>query len=777
MRKPVIISLILALLLLLCACGKAEAPALQTVEEAPAPAQAADAVPLLISEVMPKNKATFLDGNGEFKDWVEIFNPLADAVSLDGWQISTNRKTISLDGDIINPGEYRLYSIAIKEDETVYLRDGYARDVDCCPVTDDTADFSFIRDGEGFWIQSRYPTPGRENTSAAFEALQEERVCSGPLAISEVSVENFRYFQTNIGYTDYVEIENISDESVNAAGWGLSDDDGNFFLYVFPDVWLEPGEKTTVLCDKDAAAIQGYKTAPFSLDSESDRVYLTSPEGVLVDYTPLRDIPYGMTYGRIRGENGFFYMAGQTPGRDNDEFGYARRIAVSPLALTKDGVFNNTKAVTVELQGDEIYYTTDGTIPTKDSLRYTGPFPVDETCIVRAVCAEEGALNSRALTLSYIINEDDSLPVVSVVADDPSQFRNMYESGIKDLEIPGVISYYGDDGCFTIGAGIKMHGFSTLNLPKKNLSFRFRGCYGDKELNYRVFGDEGPSSFKNLLLRAGGDQTNTIVKNEVCLNLAKEFTDSVVISCNRYVAVYLNGSFRGIYSLMEKNNEQQYADLMGVSRDSVTLCEEPCYDGSPFFEEVLRPVFYENIEEPGNYEKLCEVLDIDSLIDWTIIEGFYGNWDLQSGNIRYVKSTEGDGKWRVVLYDLDNALWSAENCFDYVLRYTNQVSALNERLLKIPDYRSRFIDRASEALKNEMTAGRVWEEFEKEAAVIDGEAKKDTTISYNSWQSHLDDTKDTMLEDYDWYNTCGKKLGYYLKMNSDEQRKAFGALR
>jgi len=156
----------------------------------------------------------------------------------------------------------------------------------------------------------------------------------------------------------------------------------------------------------------------------------------------------------------------------------------------------------------------------------------------------------------------------------------------------------------------------------------------------------------------------------------------------------------------------------------VIINEEPCYDGSEFFNEVLKLVFYEKIEEPENYSKLCEILDTDSLIDWTILEGFYGNWDLQSGNIRYVKSTEGDGKWRLVLYDLDNALWSAGNCFDYVLRYTNQVSAMNERLMKVDDYRDRFIERASAALKNELTAERVWEEFERESALIDEEDKK-----------------------------------------------------
>ena len=94
-------------------------------------------------------------------------------------------------------------------------------------------------------------------------------------------------------------------------------------------------------------------------------------DGTLADYASLRDIPYGGSYGRMAGENGWFYFA--APPRA----GEPRRLPPGlrpPEAAEPDGVFNGVESVTVTLSGrGEIYYTTDGSYPTADSPFYTGP--------------------------------------------------------------------------------------------------------------------------------------------------------------------------------------------------------------------------------------------------------------------------------------------------------------------------------------------------------------------------------------------------------------------
>ncbi len=52
------------------------------------PAQAAG--PLFITEVVPDNARTLADEDGDFPDWIEIYNPTGSAINLDGWHLTDN---------------------------------------------------------------------------------------------------------------------------------------------------------------------------------------------------------------------------------------------------------------------------------------------------------------------------------------------------------------------------------------------------------------------------------------------------------------------------------------------------------------------------------------------------------------------------------------------------------------------------------------------------------------------------------------------------------------
>jgi len=50
---------------------------------------------VVISEFMASNDLTILDGNGDSSDWIELYNPTAAPISLDGWFLTD--KTGNLD--------------------------------------------------------------------------------------------------------------------------------------------------------------------------------------------------------------------------------------------------------------------------------------------------------------------------------------------------------------------------------------------------------------------------------------------------------------------------------------------------------------------------------------------------------------------------------------------------------------------------------------------------------------------------------------------------------
>ncbi|MBR1456692.1 MAG: CotH kinase family protein [Oscillospiraceae bacterium] len=791
--------LAVCLMLLLAGCASAQKP-----EETPAPEPEATVDPLLmedadklrISELMAKNRAVLRDEDGDFSDWIELENCSRETVQLGDWRLSDrkDREGWTLPERTLAPGE-RLVVFAdgknrsegelhtgfsLSAGETVYLynRHGYAVSEVLC--ASETADVAIALDETGAYAQSLYPTPGYPNDADGYEALQKTLAPAGPLVISEVAVSNRRgAYVYLVGKSDWVEVQNISDETVNLADYCLSDDKDDYCLWQFPAVTLAPGRVYVVSCDKERSEGLAPRCGAFSLDSTSEKLYLATAEGELVDYASLRDIPYGCSYGRTAGENGWFYFDAITPGVVNGA-GY-RRIALPPTAAEPDGVFNGVDSVTVTLEAPgTIYYTTDGTMPNAASPVYTEPLELTATGVVRAINWETGAMPSRVLTLSYIINENHSLPVASLVSNDKLTFNGMYYTGTKDVETPGSLSLYEDGASFTIPCGIKMQGGTSLELPKKNMSLRFRGEYGQETLRYDLFG-EGEETFLNLVLRAGQDYYTTIFRNEMCENLALAASDAVIAQRSRYCILYVDGKYYGIYAVIEKANEQLYADRMGVSRESVTAVDADNTLGTELFDDVLSFCLSRDMRDADNYAYFCERMDVDSMIDWFLLEGYFANGDLTWGNLRYCRSTEGDGKWRFLFYDLDAALreegLNYYNLLGSSALGSKQISQVIAPLLRNEEFRDRLLTRAGELLNGPLTNEKVLAEIDRLAAQVEPEVERDYAryaLHYNDWVRHVNELRRFIGED-DWRQHNVDTLCAIFQLDEEQCEKYFGA--
>ncbi len=743
-----------------------------------------------ISEVMSKNRGTICDRDGTFPDWIELFNGTGTDLNLEGWYLLKNDKTRWTFPDFTFYADSHAIVFASKKDRcdselhasfavssgdsiSLYNSDGLL--VSSCILPEDKADYSFVQDDTGNWSLNPYPTPGYENTPQGYEYFMNSRTAEGPLVINEVCVDNFTsYYQESIGYPDWVEIMNISNDPVDLSQYSLSDDTdrlGQFFL----SGMLSPGSTLVVLCDKDYLDYTGgMQIAPFSLNSENEQIFLSTAEGRIIDYASLHEIPYRGTYGRVPGQNGFYYLYESSPSDPNGSG--ERRVSSVPSVAGRDGVYSDVQSVVVELHAPgDIYYTLDSSAPTSASLRYTGPLTVTETTVIRAISIESGALPSRPLTLNYFLNEGHSLPVVSLVADDQKTFSQMYLYGRKDLELPGNVSFYSGDDSFSLGCGIKMHGDTSLVLSKKNMSLRFRGSYGAERLYYDLF-DGGVTSFSNLLLRAGQDQNNTIVRNEVCHSLALDFSDDVITGRYQYCVLYLNGQYNGIYAFMEKPNEDMVATQLNVDKDAIEMEEASVYSGSLYY-DVINFMFSNDISDSNNFAYVAEQIDLNSLIDWSILEAYFSNYDLASGNLRYARDTENAGKWKLLFYDLDCSFYHYSYSWYNVLSFGNQISYINTCLLGNDTYREMLLSRASEAYHTVLTEENLLARIDSLVQTVAPEVPRDATVSgmsQQSWQSHINDLK-TMISN-DWTKINIDVLCQITHASPEEKEMYFGDL-
>ena len=757
----------------------------------PGTAAAADDTPAVrISEMMYKNHATLQDADGEFSDWFELENTTSRVVRLKGWSVSDGKTVWDFPADATIPrGGVRVVfasrkdttvsgelhtSFAIGEGETLYLiaPGGTIADRAACDP-ELPADHVLRRENGGELTESVWATPGYPNTAAGYAAFCESRKTESPLVIYEAAVYNDT-FALKGEYYDWVEIKNVSKESVKLSDYCLSDDRRELEKWSLPNRTLAKGQSILIYCTGEENPTTGNGLrANFALNASSETLYLTKKgESLAADYVWLHDIPYGYSMGRTDGENGFFYLRRQTPNMPNKTDAY-RYISEAPAANREPGVYEAGRTVRVKLAAaGDIYYTTDGSAPTEESTPYTGAITVDKTTVLRAVAVEEGGAPSRALTLSFFIGEEHTLPVLSLVTDSPRRFSEIYEGSVKDRECAGNLSFYAPEGSFSIGCGVEMKGHTSLFAPKKSLGVSFRGCYGAETLAYDIFG-EGPAEFSELSIRAGQDYSSTVFRNELMQELCAEL-DTTVTQRSRYCVLYINGEYWGIYCLKDDITRQYYANLTGTAKEDVTMLSSPVPQSAAVYTEALGLWKDTSLTREEAYERFCAAVDMDGFIDWVLLEGYCANVDIKS-NLRYLRT--GDGPWQIVFYDLDWAFQTRNNCFFNLIgpEQTAQIAPTIRWLFGIDDFRERLLTRYADLTETTLSDGNVTEMIDEYRALLAPEMARERARwsgTAGAWEESVDALRANIADGYAAHTV--RNLCSILGVGEEERMEYFG---
>ena len=757
----------------------------------PGTAAAADDTPAVrISEMMYKNHATLQDADGDFSDWFELENTTNRVVRLKGWSVSDGKTVWDFPADATIPrGGVRVVfasrkdktvsgelhtSFALGEGETLYLiaPGGTIADRAACDP-ELPADHVLRRENGGELTESVWATPGYPNTAAGYAAFCESRITDSPLVIYEAAVYNDTLALKG-EYYDWVEIKNVSKESVKLSDYCLSDDRREPEKWSLPNRTLAKGQSILIYCTGEENPTTGNGLrANFALNASSETLYLTKKgESAPADFVWLHDIPYGYSMGRTDAENGFFYLRRQTPNEPNETDAY-RYISEAPVANREPGVYEAGRTVRVKLAAaGDIYYTTDGSAPTEESTPYTGAITVDKTTVLRAVAVEEGGAPSPALTLDFFIGEEHTLPVLSLVTDSPRRFSEIYEGNVKDRECAGNLSFYAPEGSFSIGCGVEMKGHTSLFAPKKSLGVSFRGCYGAETLACDIFG-EGPAEFSELSIRAGQDYSSTVFRNELMQELCAEL-DTTVTQRSRYCVLYINGEYWGIYCLKDDITRQYYANLTGTAKEDVTMLSSPVPQSAAVYTEALGLWKDTSLTREEAYERFCAVVDMDGFIDWVLLEGYCANGDVKS-NLRYFRT--GDGPWQIAFYDLDWAFQSRYSCFLNLVgpEQTAQIAPTIRWLFGIDGFKERLLTRYADLTETTLSDGHVTEKIDEFRALLAPEMARERARwsgTAGAWEESVDALRANIADGYAAHTV--RNLCSALGVGDEERMEYFG---
>ncbi len=209
---------------------------------------------LVINEVCVRNAGIMTEYG--CVDYIELYNPTEKILDLSGIGLSdypTQARGVFPAGTYLQPGEIALlpcnceivpFGLKAGEILSVFDTDGsllFKLDI---PFLDKNQVILF---SEGEYKLSDQATPGFSNDAAGLAAYRASLMADSPFRISELCAAN----KTLIPGGDWIEIQNLSEESVSTAGLFLTDDYSDLFKYALPAEKAEPG--ACVLCDISAA--------------------------------------------------------------------------------------------------------------------------------------------------------------------------------------------------------------------------------------------------------------------------------------------------------------------------------------------------------------------------------------------------------------------------------------------------------------------------------------------------------------------------------------------
>ena len=769
-KKKILYGLLcLCAVMLLTACVSRSAPERASpspdtvLSPTPGPTPEPEVLPqLCISELMSNNQSCLALADGSFPAWIELQNTGSEAADLSGYALCLGEDSWEFPSLTLAPGELRLIYCDGAESMDGELHSSFVLDREgrklsvLSPRGTEVLslklprlgeDVSWCRTEEGEYAACSLPSPGYANSEEGYLDAQRQRSLPGKeLSIGEAMVYNEWYASPGGQYPDWVEITNNTGSALELSDYYLSDKEKDRLLFRLPQRTLEAGACCVIYCDSDSVEAS---VAPFGLSSDYETLYLSRKDGTLVDYLTLRDIPMGCSIGRVEGKSETFYFAVPSPGEKNA--GGVHFPGEKPVSLSPDGIFNGVSSVSVELEGEgTIRYTMDGSVPNEESAVYSDPFTVTRTAVVRARSFQEDHLPSETLSLSYIVNEGHSLPVVSLVCDPEDMFgrSGIYTNPTEKWEREGCMLFYADGERLDIDCGIKLHGAtSRISQAKKSFKLMFRERYGGR-LHYDLFGN-GIVNFSSILLRAAQEaDQSTFMRDNLMHQLSLQAFPALPAEDYRYSVLYINGEYRGIYNIREAHSATHYAEHYGYDEDTVSQWQAE-WPHDSYVEEIYQFAMNNDLRLDENYDYVRSHVNVDSVIGWCIMQVYSGNFDFNSPNMRFYFSTQ-DQQLRYALVDLDLGMFDVgiyAGVFQFGYDYNNLANAM----LKNEHFRLEFVRQLKKALDGPLSDENALAMIDNLADQLRPEVERDHAMwggSLKSWEHMVDHLREYINGQY-----------------------------
>ncbi|MDG1891785.1 MAG: CotH kinase family protein, partial [Verrucomicrobiota bacterium] len=315
-----------------------------------------------------------------------------------------------------------------------------------------------------------------------------------------------------------------------------------------------------------------------------------------------------------------------------------------------------------------------------------------------------------------------SLPALSLVMDPEDLFgsKGIYRNpGTRGMawEKPVTIEWIDPKGKagFRENAGVRIQGgaFRKFALTlKKSFRLVFRGQYGPAKLDFPLFGPHAATSFDNVVLRANGNDgwpyggaKALYIRDAFAMETARAM--GMVAPHTRFVHLYLNGSYWGLYNLVERPDASFSSTYHGGDPDDWdALNQDSAPDGNrEAWNRMLRTLekgadqddVLQRVQgktpDGARDPSLENLLDVENLIDYCIMNFFLGNQDWPGRNHWMGRNRMGEDGFQFYPWDSETAIGLASDLNTNRTGVNSAVARPYGLLRSNPEFRLWFADR------------------------------------------------------------------------------------
>lgn len=739
---------------------------------------------LYINEILAINKNIIKDSYNEYNDYIEIYNANNYDINLSGYFLSdelmSNKKWM-FPNIVIKANEYLtvfasgkdICDLSIREchtnfklsskGETVSLlnSDGDIISKIKYPKLDSNIAYSLI--------DSKYKltigTPNRKN-----EDIELKNNITKDIIINEISSSN----------EEAIELRNITNRDINLSKYSIKDKSG--VEYKFNDTIIK-ANSYLVLYGSDTKKLEENKIYLGIHINNNDEILYLYKNNQLIDTFIVGKLNDNISKGRNDNFEIVIYKE-KSIGKKNSKNYYKKFALIPEFSINGGYVEKGTKVKLISNDDSTIYYTLDGSTPNIKSNKYTGEIVINDSTVIRAVAYKEGTIESDVVSRTYLVGRKHDLSVISISTDNnylygregifskgnnASSIYPYYGANFwKEIEIPISFEFYEDGSlALQLNAGMKVFGGWSRGEAQKSVSIYFRKEYGVNQITYPFF-ENNINTFSRLILRNSGQDYGKTKLKDAFLQEVLEGKMDIDKQDYKPIVVYVNGKYYGLYNLREKIDKKYIENHLGYEIDDLDLIQfkDTVLEGSiDEYKKLLNYVKSNDMKTDEAYEYLEKQIDLQELINYWVVETYYGQTD--PGNIKFYKTK--NGKWRWLLYDLDQTFTTSKIRWelpfsDIVPNHTYTVnSTLMRNIIKNPKIRKLYIETFAFHLKNTFKPERMNLILDEMVKKIESEmpyhidrwyeesivTSQYTITSMNSWRKNISNLKSSIKARYE----------------------------